>query len=198
MIPVLWKQCNREKDSKIKKKDQKGWRKEKEKRGTCMQVSSQSWPNRMTTRRSSSARIAWSTAHPECRCGNKYDIFFAPPLDPPSPSAASRKQRYRQANKLTIIPFERPKSVIYVSLPPNFWGNMGTFSVGSRGPHTPTPYTTRVGTWVSRIVWITSRPTIPITTKTGTLLGQSSWAPRAYCIHHAGRPAGDGKPGLLE
>jgi hypothetical protein len=40
-----------------------------------MQVSSQSWPKRMMTRRSSSARIAWSTAHPECRCGNKYDIF---------------------------------------------------------------------------------------------------------------------------
>ena len=42
-----------------------------------MQVSSQSWPKRMTTRRSSSARIAWSTAHPECKCGNRYDISFS-------------------------------------------------------------------------------------------------------------------------
>jgi hypothetical protein len=31
------------------------------------------------TRRSSSARIAWSTAQPECRCGNRYDIFSASP-----------------------------------------------------------------------------------------------------------------------
>ena len=43
-----------------------------------MQVSSQSWPKRMMTRRSSSARMAWSTAHPECRCGSRYDIFFPP------------------------------------------------------------------------------------------------------------------------
>lgn len=43
---------------------------------TCMQVSSQSWPNRIMTRRSSSARIAWSTAQPECKWGNRYDIFF--------------------------------------------------------------------------------------------------------------------------
>lgn len=43
---------------------------------TCIQVSSQSWPNRMITRRSSSARIAWSTAQPEWRCGSKYDIVL--------------------------------------------------------------------------------------------------------------------------
>jgi hypothetical protein len=36
---------------------------------------SQSWPNRMMTARSSSLRIAWSTAYPESRCGNIYDIL---------------------------------------------------------------------------------------------------------------------------
>ena len=41
-----------------------------------MHVSSQSWPKRMITRRSSSARMAWSTAHPECRCGSRYDILL--------------------------------------------------------------------------------------------------------------------------
>ncbi|KAK4754521.1 hypothetical protein SAY87_002625 [Trapa incisa] len=37
-----------------------------------MQVSSQSWPKRMMTTRSSSARIAWSTAHPEWRWGSRF------------------------------------------------------------------------------------------------------------------------------
>lgn len=41
---------------------------------TCMHTSSQSWPNRITMTRSSSERIAWSTAHPLCRCGSRYDI----------------------------------------------------------------------------------------------------------------------------
>lgn len=41
---------------------------------TCMQVSSQSWPNLTMTTRSSSDRMAWSTAQPEWRCGNRYDI----------------------------------------------------------------------------------------------------------------------------
>lgn len=50
----------------------------KQRRVTCMHVSSQSWPKRMTTRRSSSARIAWSTAHPEWRCGRRYDILASP------------------------------------------------------------------------------------------------------------------------
>lgn len=153
MIPVLWKQCNRETDSKMKKKDQKGWRKEKEKRGTCMQVSSQSWPNRMTTRRSSSARIAWSTAHPECRCGNKYDILVAPPLDPPSLSAASRRA-VLSTDKQTSNYTPRKAKVghlrlfLKIELPTS---NMGTFCVCSRRPHAPTPYTTRVGSRVSRI-----------------------------------------------
>jgi hypothetical protein len=41
----------------------------------------------MMTRRSSSARMAWSTAHPECRCGSRYDIFFPRRLllPPPAP-----------------------------------------------------------------------------------------------------------------
>lgn len=50
----------------------------RQRRVTCMHVSSQSWPKRMTTRRSSSARIAWSTAHPEWRCGRRYDILASP------------------------------------------------------------------------------------------------------------------------
>jgi hypothetical protein len=43
-----------------------------------MQVSSQSWPNLMMTTRSSSAKMAWSTAHPECKCGSRYDISTQP------------------------------------------------------------------------------------------------------------------------
>jgi len=46
-------------------------------RNTCMHVSSQSCPKRMTTARSSSARMDWSTAHPECRCGKRYDMVGA-------------------------------------------------------------------------------------------------------------------------
>uniref|UniRef100_A0A667IEZ8 Glyoxylate reductase/hydroxypyruvate reductase n=1 Tax=Lynx canadensis TaxID=61383 RepID=A0A667IEZ8_LYNCA len=42
-----------------------------------MQVGSQSCPNRMTTTRSSSERMAWSTCQPLCKCGSMYDIFRA-------------------------------------------------------------------------------------------------------------------------
>ncbi len=42
-----------------------------------MHVSSQSCPKRMTTARSSSANMDWSTAHPECRCGKRYDMAGA-------------------------------------------------------------------------------------------------------------------------
>lgn len=40
-----------------------------------MQVGSQSCPKRMTTTRSSSDRMAWSTCQPLCKCGNMYDIL---------------------------------------------------------------------------------------------------------------------------
>lgn len=40
-----------------------------------MQVGSQSCPKRMTTTRSSSERMAWSTCQPLCKCGNMYDIL---------------------------------------------------------------------------------------------------------------------------
>lgn len=42
-----------------------------------MQVGSQSCPKRMTTTRSSSERMAWSTCQPLCKCGNMYDILKA-------------------------------------------------------------------------------------------------------------------------
>jgi hypothetical protein len=47
------------------------------------------------TRRSSSARMAWSTAQPECRCGSRYDIFSASPrrrLPAPSPQRLIRDE----------------------------------------------------------------------------------------------------------
>lgn len=40
-----------------------------------MHVGSQSCPKRMTTTRSSSDRMAWSTCQPLCRCGSMYDIL---------------------------------------------------------------------------------------------------------------------------
>jgi hypothetical protein len=43
-------------------------------RGLRLRTGSQSWPKRMMTTRSSSLRIAWSTAYPESRCGNIYDM----------------------------------------------------------------------------------------------------------------------------
>ena len=39
-----------------------------------MHVSSASRPKRITTTRSSTVKIAWSTAHPDRRCGSRYDI----------------------------------------------------------------------------------------------------------------------------
>lgn len=67
---------------------------------TCIQVSSQSWPNRMRTRRSSSARMAWSTAHPEWRCGSRYDIVFRRPSSLHSlPSFFSRAQKGLKINQ---------------------------------------------------------------------------------------------------
>lgn len=42
-----------------------------------MHVGSQSCPKRMTTTRSSSDRMAWSTCHPLCKCGSMYDILTA-------------------------------------------------------------------------------------------------------------------------
>ena len=39
-----------------------------------MHVASASRPKRITTTRSSSVKIAWSTAHPDRRCGSEYDI----------------------------------------------------------------------------------------------------------------------------
>lgn len=42
-----------------------------------MHVGSQSCPKRMTTTRSSSDRMAWSTCHPLCKCGSMYDILAA-------------------------------------------------------------------------------------------------------------------------
>lgn len=43
-----------------------------------MQVGSQSCPKRMTTTRSSSERMAWSTCQPLCKCGSMYDILRTP------------------------------------------------------------------------------------------------------------------------
>jgi hypothetical protein len=43
-------------------------------RSLRLRTGSQSWPKRMMTTRSSSLRIAWSTAYPESRCGNMYDM----------------------------------------------------------------------------------------------------------------------------
>uniref|UniRef100_A0A2M4CDV4 Putative secreted protein n=1 Tax=Anopheles marajoara TaxID=58244 RepID=A0A2M4CDV4_9DIPT len=40
-----------------------------------MHVGSQSWPKRMTTTRSSSERMAWSTCQPLCKCANMYDML---------------------------------------------------------------------------------------------------------------------------
>lgn len=42
-----------------------------------MHVGSQSCPKRMTTTRSSSERMAWSTCQPLCKCGSMYDIVAA-------------------------------------------------------------------------------------------------------------------------
>lgn len=44
-----------------------------------MHVGSQSCPKRMTTTRSSSERMAWSTCQPLCKCGSMYDILATEP-----------------------------------------------------------------------------------------------------------------------
>lgn len=88
-----------------------------------MQVGSQSCPKRMTTTRSSSERMAWSTCQPLCRCGSMYDILSAPARpDAASYLRAQREPRSRPHPDRTnpaCTPDSLPRAPLQTRRPPH-------------------------------------------------------------------------------